>query len=316
MTFSEQALKKYLTKFSKIKRATTQHGKAPHQPIFLLTIIEEIEKGDISINEIRITPEIVALFKEDFALLSNGKHDADFFRPFNHLDSTFWHIQPNEGYAVHAPIRGFKVLQEVVDYGYFEADLFDLLMHSVSRDALKDCLINTYFAEKKAAFVKIKYGGGGYLESLEKYILNESKDNPTALLMDEEEEKFVRGGLFKKLVPQVYNSTCSFSGMRLISSYGFSMVDACHIIPFSVAKNDKVSNGIALCPNLHRAFDRGLLSVDNQFKIIVSPYFAEDSTNDYSLKKLEGRMIQFPFGEVHNPLKENFEWHRNKIFKK
>jgi putative restriction endonuclease len=316
MIFSEQALKKYLTKFSKLRRADTPYGKAPHQPVFLLTIIEEIEKGDISNNEIKITPEIVALFKENFALLCNQGHNANFFLPFNHLDKTFWHIQPNFWYKINAAIRGFKGLQEVVDYGYFENDLFDLLIQSVSRDALKECLINTYFPDKKNAFVKIKYGGGGYLANLEKYLLNESKENPTALLMDEEEEKFVRGGLFKKLVPQVYNSTCSFSGMRLISSFGFSMIDACHIIPFSVAKNDKVSNGIALCPNLHRAFDRGLLAVDNEFKIVVSTQFAEDVTNNYSLKTLENKPIQFPFGKVHNPLKENFEWHRNNVFRK
>ncbi len=315
MIFSEQALKKYLTKFSKLRRADTPYGKAPHQPVFLLTIIEEIEKGDISTNEIKITPEIVALFKENFALLCNQGHNANFFLPFNHLDKTFWHIQPNVGYKINAAIRGFKGLQEVVDYGYFENDLFDLLIQPVSRDALKDCLINTYFLDKKNAFLKIKYGGGGYLANLEKYLLNESKENPKALLMDEEEEKFIRGGLFKKLVPQVYNSTCCFSGMRLISSFGFSMIDACHIVPFSVSKNDKVSNGIALCPNLHRAFDRGLLAVDNEFKIIVSTQFAEDVTNNYGLKMLENKPIQSPFGEIHNPLKENFEWHRNNIFK-
>jgi putative restriction endonuclease len=316
MQYAQQALKKYLTKFGKLRRADTPYGKAPHQPVFLLTIIEEIEKNDILTNEIRITPEMVALFKENFALLCNAGHNANFFLPFNHLDSSFWHIKPHEGQQLNAPIRGFKGLQEVVDYGYFAEDLFDLLMQPVSRDYLKQCLLDTYFADKKAEFLRIKYGGGGYLAHLEKYLLNESTDNPTALLMDADEEKFVRGGLFKKLVPQVYNSTCCFSGMRLISSFGFSMIDACHIIPFSVSQNDKVSNGIALCPTLHRAFDRGLLAVDLQFTIAVSPHFAEDAAHDYSLKKLAGKRIMLPFGDVHQPLKENFGWHWKRVFKK
>jgi hypothetical protein len=72
MPFSEQALKKYKTKFGKLRRADTPYGKAPHQPVFLLTIIEEIEKNAILTNHIRITPEIVALFKENRILLCSA----------------------------------------------------------------------------------------------------------------------------------------------------------------------------------------------------------------------------------------------------
>jgi len=67
--------------------------------------------------------------------------------------------------------------------------------------------------------------------------------------------------------------------MRLISNFGFSMIDACHIIPFKVSGDDRVTNGIALCPNLHRAFDRGLISVGDDFKILVSTHFAEDKAS-------------------------------------
>ena len=63
-------------------------------------------------------------------------------------------------------------------------------------------------------------------------------------------------------MPQVYNHTCCISGMRLVSNHGFSMIDACHIVPFSLSKDDRINNGLALCPNLYRAFDRGLILVD------------------------------------------------------
>ncbi|WP_379661331.1 HNH endonuclease [Pseudopedobacter beijingensis] len=45
--------------------------------------------------------------------------------------------------------------------------------------------------------------------------------------------------------------------MRLSSTYGHHFIDACHIIPFSLTHDDRITNGIALCPNMHRAFDRG-----------------------------------------------------------
>jgi putative restriction endonuclease len=40
------------------------------------------------------------------------------------------------------------------------------------------------------------------------------------------------------------------------------MVDACHIVPFYKTYNNHPTNGIALCPNLHRAFDKGAIAVD------------------------------------------------------
>lgn len=43
--------------------------------------------------------------------------------------------------------------------------------------------------------------------------------------------------------------------------------------------NDTITNGIALCPNLHRAFDRGLIAIDDNFKVLVSQSFREDETN-------------------------------------
>ncbi|MFC4198185.1 HNH endonuclease [Pedobacter jamesrossensis] len=45
-------------------------------------------------------------------------------------------------------------------------------------------------------------------------------------------------------------------------------------VPFNVSHNDKVTNGIALCPNLHRAFDRGLVSI-SRIKDIVQCIHAE-----------------------------------------
>ena len=146
--------------------------------------------------------------------------------------------------------------------------------------------------------------------------LNDHEVSELVSVESVEEEQFIRGGLFKKLVPQIYNSTCCITGMRLISNRGFSMIDACHIEPYSVSKIDKVTNGIALCPNLHRAFDRGLVGIDENRKILISKFFAEDESNSYSLKALEGKMILPPFGNLYYPNQSHFDWHRKFIFEK
>jgi putative restriction endonuclease len=55
----------YANKLSKLKQGGTAYGKAPHKPIFLLTLFELIEKQFITENKVCVTPELVATFKEN-----------------------------------------------------------------------------------------------------------------------------------------------------------------------------------------------------------------------------------------------------------
>jgi putative restriction endonuclease len=105
------------------------------------------------------------------------------------------------------------------------------------------------------------------LDELEDKVLNESpeiykKEIKVLIEQKNEDEIFLRGSLFKREIPKIYNNTCCISGMRIDATINVSMIDACHIVPFNESYDDTVTNGIALCPNLHRAFDRGLIAID------------------------------------------------------
>jgi len=93
------------------------------------------------------------------------------------------------------------------------------------------------------------------------------------------------------------------------------MIDACHIVPFSKSYNDTITNGIALCPNLHRAFDRGLITIDNNYRVVVSKRFKENETS-YGIKVFENKKILLPKQEIYYPLIDNFVWHNENKFKK
>jgi putative restriction endonuclease len=153
------------------------------------------------------------------------------------------------------------------------------------------------------------------MNDLENYVLNEPEVKYGNIKMETEEDEFVRGGLFKKLVPMVYNATCCITGMQLQSSFGHSFIDVCHIMPFSISHNDQVNNGIALCPNLHRAFDRGLISIDTDYRVLISAHLIENADHPYGLKQLGGTEIRLPQGERYYPGRDNLEWHRGNVFK-
>jgi putative restriction endonuclease len=309
----------YAHKFAKLKRGGTAYGKAPHKPIFLLTLIELIEERFITENKVCVTPELVATFKENFALLVNAPNKDDFTQPFFYLKNDgFWFLKPNPGFLFDTYIRNVQTLSDRLGYAYFADNLYNLLINPQARLHLKTLILDTYFPATRAAYWQVKNAGRSYVQDLENYLLNEKEISYRTALqaIDDEETRFVRGGLFKKLVPKVYDFTCAISGMKVISMDGSSLVEACHIVPISVSGDDKVTNGIALCPNLHTAFDKGMIAVDERLRVIVSPLLADKVSSPYNLSQFHGQPLRLPFGKVHYPKRESFAWHLVEKFKK
>lgn len=80
--------------------------------------------------------------------------------------------------------------------------------------------------------------------------------------------RYVRSSNFKRRVLEAYHHSCAVTGLQL------ELPEAAHICPVaSGVDNDEVSNGIALSPTFHSAFDDGLI------------YFAYLHTGELKLRK-------------------------------
>jgi putative restriction endonuclease len=298
-------------------------GVAPHKPVMLLAVIDSIERGEITENKIFITPELVSLFKYIWSLLVDSTTFVpNFSLPFFHLRTEkFWHLKTVYGRDIELTssnsIKSFSYLKGVIDYAYLDDllfyDLLDVKLRSYYRQVLLD-----WFPQTKHKYVNNKVGYLLYVENFENQILHEDVVGYTGKSNEqvEEEEIFVRGGVFKKVVPRIYNYTCCISGMSVATGLPIQMIDACHIVPFSESHNDTIGNGISLCPNLHRAFDRGLISIDENYKVIVSSQFSENSESEYSIRKYQSKCIFLPTEERYRPSRENLIWHlENRLVK-
>ena len=93
------------------------------------------------------------------------------------------------------------------------------------------------------------------------------------------------------------------------------MIDACHIVPFSLSKNDTITNGIALSPNLHRAFDRGLITINDKYQVNVSKHIV-DNNSPFSLIQFEGKQVSLPEKTKHCPALDGMKWHLKERFLK
>lgn len=75
----------------------------------------------------------------------------------------------------------------------------------------------------------------------------------------------VRSAGFKNRVLRAYDYRCAFCSMQL------NLVDAAHILPVaSDGSTDETSNGIALCSLHHRAYDAGLVTFNENYRVQVS----------------------------------------------
>ncbi len=313
-----EELEFYIRGLSRLKRGSTKFGMAPHKPILLLTLIQLIEEGEGVKNEFYVDALLVAKFQEVWINYVDTLHQADFTQPFYYLQNDqykkkhFWYLKPKAGYSINSHIKSIFTLSDVLEYGYLDPNLYQLLQDPTKREFLKSTLVNQYFPQKSQ---NSQTGVKSYINHIESEILNEPIEPYKRIITTKEDEVYVRNGIFKRVIPRIYESQCSFTGMKLVSMHGYSLIDACHIVPFSVSQNDKISNGIALCPNMHRAFDRGIVSLDQDFNILVSDHFEENTENNYSLRKLKGRKAILPAKIKYQPSRENLEWHRKNIFK-
>lgn len=320
----QELLQKYLKAFEKL-RIDKAHGDAPHKPILLLSVLQTFQNGLNTSQRIYITPELVALFKSNWSLLVTTKHDCRFALPFYHLTSDkFWKIIPKSGFEnilqLKASMRSFANLNAAVDCAIIEDDLLALMKDQKSNGILQQFLLDEYFPNTKVNFSNSTSGQQNLFDDIENKILNEPSEEycqeiKKLMLQQNEEEIFLRGSLFKREIPKIYNNACCISGMRIDATISISMIDACHIVPFSESYDHTITNGIALCPNLHRAFDRGLIAIDEDYKVVVSKSFKEEE-NNYSIRAFESKTISLPTQESYFPKTNNFLWHLKNIFKK
>ena len=77
-----------------------------------------------------------------------------------------------------------------------------------------------------------------------------------------------------------------------------------------VARADADSPNMALCPTLHRAFDRGLVAIEpDHFTVLVSDRLSEPVESVYSIRQFQGQEIQRPSDERWWLGRENLACH-------
>lgn len=294
---------------------------APHQPVLLIALLRLIDQGEINNRFIEVSPELVFEFKKVWSKLVETNHHPHAYLPFYYLKSRpFWKLLPKHDIKLTGiSIKSLTALRNVFEFAEFDAKYFPLLLNKTNRELLIEELLSTYFPSTKDNYKNIDLIQDNNSDIVfEDEQIHKEKLEELRSTMDKiqfEEEVFVRSGIFKRELPKLYNYQCAISGLQISALTSVQMVDACHIIPFSISRNDTVKNGFCLTPTLHRAFDRGLVAITENYKVKTSSLIKENQSV-YAIKQFEDNQIFLPNNTEYYPDLAYFKWHEEEKFLK
>jgi putative restriction endonuclease len=240
--------------------------------------------------------------------------------PFYHLETSgFWHLVSVQGedHQNGRTISSIKRLSELYQGATLDADLFNLLNNEEYRKPLRGVLITHYFDPSLHQQLWDQATINKKSEEYYKDIIKHP-DKPTNMVEESPSPIYqqARDQGFRKAIVQLYEHRCAMCGIRILTTEGHTVVEAAHIIPWCQTHNDSPQNGVSLCKLCHWSFDEGLMGIDSNYKVMVSPSIQKDKNFSGHIQMLFDREIFKPEEYKFWPKQENLEHHRDNTYRK
>lgn len=147
---NKKGIQDYIIDFSTLSVAVSKGKKLPHKAILLLGIIHMIESGKILNNEIPLDKSMSDEFVQTWVKYFDTSAPS-VWTPFYHLKGEpFWHFKPKElNGALELLLNlggtpSIGKMRPVIEYAYFDKELYSLISKVESREILRRTLIDNY----------------------------------------------------------------------------------------------------------------------------------------------------------------------------
>lgn len=124
----------------------------------------------------------------------------------------------------------------------------------------------------------------------------------------------VNQDVFRKIVVTNYSGKCAISGIDIPE-----LLFASHIIPWSKNEDERLNpeNGICLSALYDKAYDKGLIAINENMQILLSSKIKSKKDTEYYSKyfsPIENQTLVLP--QKYLPNKEFLQYHLDEIFNK
>ena len=117
-------------------------------------------------------------------------------------------------------------------------------------------------------------------------------------------------GAFRVLVTDAYQRRCAITGKKTLP-----VLEAAHIKSYADNGPHEVSNGILLKSDFHTLYDRGYITITDDYHIEVSKRLNQDYGNGKDYYRHHGqKMMILPAMEEQMPQKEYLNWHNEHVY--
>lgn len=116
-------------------------------------------------------------------------------------------------------------------------------------------------------------------------------------------------GAFRIAVTRAYGDACAVT-----REHSLPVIDAAHVKPYSAGGGHEVRNGVALRSDIHRLFDGGYVTFDEDRRFVVSKRLREEFHNGKAYYSLQGTRLFEPESEDERAADEVLAWHREHAF--
>lgn len=310
-------LTQYLNAFGSLNRnPNPRMGLAPHKPVLLLAVLDEIERGHIAANFVELTAELILAFRYRWqSLVPPNTWKDKIAMPFRFMvHEEFWTLTKN-GVPVSTQSLGnnptIRQLTTDVDGAVLSGDLWQLLQDNAALQALRTHLLQTYFPQaQSAAEAQLPANPVDYeierlkAEANSQFRIREVREMPDSA------GYYVRHRLFPKVIKDLYKNSCAVCAINVITDDGKTLIDAAHIMPFYQFHNDDPRNGIAFCKNHHWGFDAGWFTFSKDHRVVVSPRL-----QNVALYLEPDSKLYLPDNPQLAPAPQALKWHRDNVYK-
>ena len=139
------SLARYIDDFRALNVNRAGGHASPHKVCLLLAVMDLIERGTITSNEIRFDDALADKFRHHMEMMGSERDRVSPHLPFYHLKSEgFWHHRVLEAresaYQSLAQSNSQARVKDAIAFAYLDEALFDYLRYSVTREQLKSAL--------------------------------------------------------------------------------------------------------------------------------------------------------------------------------
>lgn len=120
---------------------------------------------------------------------------------------------------------------------------------------------------------------------------------------------------FRDRILRAYSYSCAICGFNVRLAHTLVGIEAAHIKWHQAGGPDTEENGIALCALHHKLFDRGVFTLSEERRMLVSQDAHGTHGFEEWLMKFNGKPVREPIQAYYYPKQSYLNWHVKEVFR-